>query len=266
MRLSERCALWRLLPVWVVSLHATKEDTHITHSTHVLSLSLPLSLSLSLWHTHTHSHTHICIWSRIKALKRKTGWMLSAPACRVCSEQRGQTGCGRLFPQDRSGTVSTVVWLRVTWSKLWSSLTGEQLGWWERRLVLALAHDFVTYFFLLKQLALAFSDYITFFQRWMWSWRVFWEPTLFFRWMCQERLALIFKRFTDKRLKRSVALGICAMKYASEFAKRVWPCDLLKYCLLQNIWFFLNRHLDDSCFLICKTKKEKKHKRDRVMI
>ena len=261
MRLSERCALWRLLPVWVVSLHATKEDTHITHSTHVLSLSLPLSLSL--WHTHTHTHTSVSG----PGLRRWRGkqdecsllllvvYVLSSegrPAVGDFSHRTGAEPSARLYGWESHGVNSGVLWPANSWA--------------DGRGDLSSPHDFMTYFFLLKQLALAFSDYITFFQRWMWSWRVFWEPTLFFRWMCQERLALIFKRLTDKRLKRSVALGICAMKYASEFAKRVWPCDLLKYCLLQNIWFFLNRHLDDSCFLICKTKKEKKHKRDCVMI
>lgn len=64
---------------------------------------------------------------------------------------------------------------------------------------------------------------------------------------CQERLELIFKRLSDERLKRSVTLGIGAMKYAFEFASCLWPCDLLKYIFPSNICALVFLTTAQSC-------------------
>lgn len=112
-------------------------------------------------------------------------------------------------------------------------LATKQLEWWERRSFLT-RHMTLTAFLPSQTQLSHFSVPAHFTELWMWS-LIF----VGFGKNCQETPKWIFKRLSDKRLKRSVPLGSWVMKYAFEFTKFLWPCNLLKYMFAYlNICFY----------------------------
>lgn len=186
---------------------------------------------------YTH-HTRSCIRSSINALERRTGCMLfplvyiprskSTLAVNHFSQRTEAEPSRRVYGWKSHGVNFGIL---LFWGQ--RKLATKQLEWWERRSFLT-RHMTLTAFLPSQTQLSHFSVPAHFTELWMWS-LIF----VGFGKNCQETPKWIFKRLSDKRLKRSVPLGSWVMKYAFEFTKFLWPCNLLKYMFAYlNICFY----------------------------
>lgn len=185
------------------------------------------------------SHTHTQLYQVQYQRSGEEDGMHALSSC-VYSKEQKHSGCKPLFPEDRSGTIRRVYgWkshgvnfgILLFWGQ--RKLATKQLEWWERRSFLT-RHMTLTAFLPFQTQLSHFSVPAHFTELWMWS-LIF----VGFGKNCQETPKWIFKRLSDKRLKRSVPLGSWVMKYAFEFTKFLWPCNLLKYMFAYlNICFY----------------------------